>query len=82
MAMGILTFDWGQISYNGSPLATPWWASANVGATILLFYWFLVPILYVGPSLISHFFPQFDHTRVVQQCLVQRLLAYGVLAFF
>jgi OPT oligopeptide transporter protein len=58
MAMGILTFDWGQISFNGSPLAMPWWAAANVGATIVVIYWFLVPILYVGPSLISRsFFP-------------------------
>ena len=49
LAMGILTFDWGQISYNGSPLPVPWWAAANVGVTVAFFYWFLVPILYVRP---------------------------------
>jgi len=47
MAMGVLTFDWGQITaFNSSPLAYPWWAMANVGFTIF-FYWIITPILYV-----------------------------------
>ncbi|KAN0103573.1 oligopeptide transporter [Russula decolorans] len=46
LAMGILTFDWGQIAFTGSPFPTPWWAAANVGITVAFFYWFLVPILY------------------------------------
>ena len=47
--MGILTFDWGQVtSFNGSPLVYPWWAAANVGINIVFFYWFLTPILYVS----------------------------------
>jgi hypothetical protein len=45
--MGALTFDWGQITFNESPFATPWWAAANTGFSIAFFYWFLVPILYV-----------------------------------
>ena len=49
LAMGVLTFDWGQISYNSSPLPIPWWAAANTGITVVFFYWFLVPILYVSP---------------------------------
>ena len=55
--MGILTFDWGQIAFAGSPFPTPWWAMANVGITVAFFYWFLVPILYVRLPylLISHF---------------------------
>lgn len=28
--MSIFTFDWAQIAYNLSPLASPWWAQANV----------------------------------------------------
>ena len=48
LSMGILTFDWGQITFNGSPLPVPWWAAANVGVTVVFFYWFLVPILYVS----------------------------------
>jgi hypothetical protein len=50
MAMGILTFDWGQIAYTGSPLPAPWWVAANVGLTIVIFYWVIAPILYVSRS--------------------------------
>ena len=53
MAMGILTFDWGQITYNGSPLVVPWWVAANGGLTIVIFYWIIIPILYVSHSLFS-----------------------------
>jgi hypothetical protein len=49
--MGILTFDWGQIAFISSPLPIPWWAAANAGFTLVFFYWFLVPILYVRPLL-------------------------------
>ena len=51
MAMGILTFDWGQIALNGSPLSVPWWVAANGGFTIVTFYWVITPILYVRCSL-------------------------------
>ena len=43
LAIGILTFDWGQIVFNGSPFPIPWWAAANVVITIAFFYWFVVP---------------------------------------
>jgi OPT family oligopeptide transporter len=46
LGMSVLTFDWTQIAWIGSPLATPWWASVNVGIGFVLFYWILVPILY------------------------------------
>ena len=55
LAMGVLTFDWGQIAYTNSPLPVPWWAAANVGVTVAFFYWFLVPILYVRPPCFSPF---------------------------
>jgi len=54
MAMGVLTFDWGQIAYSGSPLAIPWWVGANVGITIVVFYWIITPILYVRRSCFFH----------------------------
>ncbi|EIW86062.1 oligopeptide transporter [Coniophora puteana RWD-64-598 SS2] len=38
MGMSVITFDWSQVSYIGSPLATPWWASANVFAGFVFFY--------------------------------------------
>ena len=55
--MGILTFDWGQIAFDSSPLLTPWWAEANIGISLAFFYWFLAPILYVRPPclLLSRF---------------------------
>jgi hypothetical protein len=56
LAMGVLTFDWGQITaFVGSPLATPWWAAANTGFSVVFFAWFLVPILYVSPIHLSSF---------------------------
>ncbi|KAI9572532.1 OPT oligopeptide transporter protein-domain-containing protein [Boletus coccyginus] len=30
MGMSVVTLDWSQIAYIGSPLATPWWAAANI----------------------------------------------------
>ncbi|KAH9964014.1 small oligopeptide transporter [Russula compacta] len=67
LSMGIFTFDWGQISYTGSPLPVPWWAAANVGLNILFFYWFLVPILYYTNVWYSAYLPlvsshSFDNT--------------------
>ncbi|KAJ7271565.1 OPT oligopeptide transporter protein-domain-containing protein [Mycena rebaudengoi] len=47
LAMGMVTFDWAQITYIGSPLATPWWAEANI-AVGFVFFWILTPALYVG----------------------------------
>jgi OPT family oligopeptide transporter len=46
LGMGLLTFDWGQIAYIGSPLIVPWWAIMNVFVGFVFFYWFLTPILY------------------------------------
>jgi hypothetical protein len=61
LAMGLLTFDWGQITaFNGSPLPTPWWAAAHTAIAVAFFAWFLVPILYV--SSVYHIFVLFcDH---------------------
>ncbi|KAJ3751338.1 OPT oligopeptide transporter protein-domain-containing protein, partial [Lentinula detonsa] len=37
LGFSVLTFDWSQIAYIGSPLATPWWAQANVISGFFLF---------------------------------------------
>jgi len=47
LGYSLLTFDWNEIAFIGSPLATPWWAEANVMIGFFFFYWFLTPILYV-----------------------------------
>ncbi|KAN0103685.1 oligopeptide transporter [Russula decolorans] len=67
LAMGFLTFDWGQIAFNGSPLGIPWWAAANTGFSVAFFYWFLAPILYYANVWYSAYFPlvssdTFDNT--------------------
>jgi hypothetical protein len=38
LGMSILTFDWAQITYIGSPLAWPAWAQVNVLASVLIFF--------------------------------------------
>lgn len=48
--MSLITFDWSQIAYIGSPLATPWWAEANIAVGFVFFFWFLTPVLYVRVS--------------------------------
>ncbi|CCM01622.1 uncharacterized protein FIBRA_03683 [Fibroporia radiculosa] len=46
LGMGILTFDWTQISWISSPLMVPWWAQAQVFTGFVLFYWIATPALY------------------------------------
>ncbi|THH22516.1 hypothetical protein EUX98_g8179 [Antrodiella citrinella] len=50
MGFSLLTLDWNQIALIGSPLATPWWAEANVVVGFIFFYWILTPVLYVIPE--------------------------------
>jgi OPT oligopeptide transporter protein len=59
LGMGVVTFDWGQITaFNVSPLLSPWWFAANAGFSIIFFYWFLLPVLYVS----LHFYFLVLHT--------------------
>ena len=44
--MSILTFDWSQITWIGSPLMVPWWAEVQIFSGFFLIYWILCPILY------------------------------------
>ncbi|KAN0129006.1 oligopeptide transporter [Lactarius tabidus] len=88
LSMGILTFDWGQITFNNSPLPVPWWAAANIGATVVFFYWFLVPILYYSnvwytgflPLVSSHSFDNtggaYNVTRIINEDASFNLQAY------
>lgn len=67
LGMSLITFDWSQIAYIGSPLATPWWASANVAVGFVFFFWILTPILYYTNTWYSKYMPissrtSFDNT--------------------
>jgi OPT family oligopeptide transporter len=57
MGMSLLTFDWAQIAYIGSPLATPWWAAANVGAGFVMFFWIVTPALYYSNTWYAQYMP-------------------------
>lgn len=46
LGMGVLTFDWSQISYIGSPLIVPFWAILNIFAGFVAVYWIITPALY------------------------------------
>ncbi|KAI5121403.1 hypothetical protein M0805_003175 [Coniferiporia weirii] len=67
LGMSLITFDWSQIAYIGSPLATPWWAEANVFGGFVFFFWFLTPILYYSNVWYAEYLPissrtSFDNT--------------------
>jgi OPT family small oligopeptide transporter len=67
LGMSILTFDWSQIAYIGSPLAYPWWAQANIAAGMVFFFWLIAPILYYTNTWYAKYLPissthSFDNT--------------------
>ncbi|PCH41947.1 small oligopeptide transporter, partial [Wolfiporia cocos MD-104 SS10] len=57
LGFSLLSFDWNEIAFIGSPLATPWWAEANIIAGFMFFYWFLVPLLYFKNVWYSQYMP-------------------------
>ncbi|KAJ7180290.1 OPT oligopeptide transporter [Mycena crocata] len=67
LGMGIITLDWAQVAYIGSPLATPWWAEANIAVGFVFFFWILTPALYFTNTWYSQYMPistggSFDNT--------------------
>jgi len=62
LGFSTITFDWTQITFIGSPLATPWWAEMNIFAGFLFFFWFLTPILYYNNVWFSQFMPILSST--------------------
>lgn len=57
LGMSLITFDWAQIAYIGSPLATPWWAEANIAVGFTFFFWILTPALYYTNAWYSEYLP-------------------------
>ncbi|KAJ7462034.1 OPT oligopeptide transporter [Mycena latifolia] len=67
LGMSILTFDWSMISFIGSPLVTPWWSEMNTIASVIICFWFIVPIMYFKNVLFTGYLPvsayvSFDNT--------------------
>ncbi|KAI0331596.1 OPT oligopeptide transporter [Cubamyces sp. BRFM 1775] len=77
LGMSLITFDWSQITYIGSPLATPWWAEANVAFGFVLFFWILTPILYYTNTWYSKYMPistRTSYDNMAQEYNVTRIL--------
>lgn len=60
--MSLVTFDWSQIAYIGSPLATPWWAEANIAGGFVFFFWILTPIIYYTNTWYCAYLPMSSRT--------------------
>ncbi|TFK87105.1 OPT oligopeptide transporter [Polyporus arcularius HHB13444] len=80
LGMSLVTFDWSQIAYSGigSPLATPWWAGANVAVGFVFFFWIITPIIYYTNTWYSQYMPMstrtsYDNTGKVYD--VKRILS-------
>ncbi|KIO28855.1 hypothetical protein M407DRAFT_21934 [Tulasnella calospora MUT 4182] len=46
LGLNVLTFDWSQVTWIGSPLIIPFWAQVHTFASFVILYWILAPILY------------------------------------
>ena len=57
LGMSLITFDWAQIAYNGSPLPVPWWAQANVLVSFIFFFWIITPALYFSNVWYAQYLP-------------------------
>lgn len=62
LGMSIITFDWAQITFTGSPLATPWWAEANVMTGFFFFFWLVAPLLYYTNAFYTGYLPLLSNT--------------------
>ncbi|WFD34017.1 hypothetical protein MCUN1_000845 [Malassezia cuniculi] len=55
-----LTLDWQTISYAQDPLASPWWAEANMLGGFALFFLVVVPAMYYTNTWNQKFLPMFS----------------------
>ncbi|KAK2462009.1 hypothetical protein APHAL10511_006472 [Amanita phalloides] len=62
LGMSVLTFDWAQISFIGSPLVTPWWSELNTTSSFIFIFWIIAPILYFTNMFNSAYFPLSGYT--------------------
>ncbi|KAL4079124.1 OPT oligopeptide transporter protein-domain-containing protein [Scleroderma citrinum] len=60
MGMSVLTFDWTQISWIGSPLMFPWWAQVHIFCGFVMFFWIITPVMYYTNTWNLAYFPMND----------------------
>ena len=80
LGMGILTFDWTEISFMGSPLMVPWWAEVHIMIGFVATYWIIGPILYYTD--VSHRSLRNRNVFLNNYFPILRLVFYVVLFFF
>ncbi|KAG9007731.1 hypothetical protein FRB90_009235 [Tulasnella sp. 427] len=88
LGMGVLSFDWVQISLIGSPMIAPWAMNVHIFSGFVLFYWILLPILYytdtwdtghlpiMGWSAYDRFAQPYDLDRVLSPGKTLNVTAY------
>lgn len=76
LGLNVLTFDWSQIAWMGSPLIIPFWVQVHVFGAFVAIYWIVAPILYytdvwksghlplMGGSAYDRFAKPYNLTRV------------------
>ncbi|KAJ7188821.1 OPT oligopeptide transporter protein-domain-containing protein [Mycena filopes] len=57
LGMSVLTFDWNEVSWIGSPLMVPWWAEVHIFLGFVMFFWILTPALYYSNQWALAYFP-------------------------
>ncbi|EPQ27337.1 uncharacterized protein PFL1_05259 [Pseudozyma flocculosa PF-1] len=57
LGFSLLTFDWTQISWIGSPLVMPWWAECNIFAGFVGFFWIIAPAMYFTNTWFQAYLP-------------------------
>ncbi|KAK7057674.1 OPT oligopeptide transporter protein-domain-containing protein [Favolaschia claudopus] len=57
LGMSLITFDWNEVAWIGSPLMVPWWAEVHVFVGFVLFFWVLTPALYYTNTWYLSYFP-------------------------
>ncbi|KAI5985970.1 OPT oligopeptide transporter protein-domain-containing protein [Pisolithus albus] len=71
LGMSILTFDWAQIAWIGSPLMFLWWVEVHMFIGFVLFFWIVTPIMYYTNTWNLAYFPLNDNNPSGQPRSVQ-----------
>ncbi|KAI0274448.1 OPT oligopeptide transporter protein-domain-containing protein [Russula aff. rugulosa BPL654] len=76
LAMGMLTFDWGQISFANDPFPTPWWVAANTGVTIYTNVWYSAYLPLVSSDTFDNTGKQYNVSQIINSDSSFNLEAY------
>lgn len=57
LGASVITFDWTQVIFLGSPLITPWWAQVNLFSGFVIGIWVAAPVIYFTNTWNTAYFP-------------------------